>query len=50
MRRRDEFITVINTFKIVSPTITDEQRIGLPRQIVQCAIAEGNWPSTVLTA
>ena len=35
MRRRDEFITVINTFKTVSPTITDEQRIGLLRQAVQ---------------
>ena len=34
MRRRDEFITVINTFKTVSPTITDEQRIGLLRQAV----------------
>ena len=35
MSRRDEFITVINTFKTVSPTITDEQRIGLLRQAVQ---------------
>ena len=35
MGRRDEFITVINTFKTVSPTITDEQRIGLLRQAVQ---------------
>ena len=35
MSRRDELITVITTFKTVSPTITDEQRIGLLRQAVQ---------------
>ena len=35
MRRREEFITFISAFKAVSPTITDEQRIGLLRQAGQ---------------
>ena len=35
MSKREEFITFINTLKTVSPTITDEQRIGLLRQAGQ---------------
>ena len=35
MSKRDEFITLIKTLKTVSPTITDEQRIGLLRQASQ---------------
>ncbi len=35
MLGREEFITFINTLKTVSPTITDEQRIGLLRQASQ---------------
>lgn len=35
MPKREEFITFINTLKTVSPTITDEQRIGLLRQARQ---------------
>ncbi len=50
MSRRDEFITVINTFKTVSPTITDEQRIGLLRQAVQNYELSIEEASEVLTA
>lgn len=35
MLKRDEYITFINEFKTVSPTITDEQRKGLLRRAVQ---------------
>ena len=35
MRERDAFITFINEFKTVSPTITDQQRIGLLQRAVQ---------------
>ena len=35
MSRHEEFIAFINALKSVSPTITDEQRIGLLRQAVQ---------------
>ena len=35
MPKREEFIAFINTLKTVSPTITDEQRIGLLRQASQ---------------
>ena len=35
MRERDTFITFINEFKTVSPTITDQQRIGLLQRAVQ---------------
>ena len=35
MSKREEFIAFINTLKTVSPTITDEQRIGLLRQAGQ---------------
>ena len=35
MSKRDEFITVIRTLRAASPTITDEQRIGLLRQASQ---------------
>lgn len=35
MSKREEFIAFINAFKAVSPTITDEQRIGLLRQAGQ---------------
>ena len=35
MSKRDEFITVVNTFKAASQTINKEQRIGLLRQAVQ---------------
>ncbi len=35
MSKRDEFIELLNTFKNVSPTITDIQRRGLLRQAVQ---------------
>ena len=50
MSRRDEFITVINTFKTVSPTITDEQRIGLLRQAVQNYGLSTEEASEVLSA
>ncbi len=32
MPKSDEFITLINTLKAISPTISDEQRVGLLRQ------------------
>ncbi|RKU24994.1 hypothetical protein C6499_15805 [Candidatus Poribacteria bacterium] len=35
MSKREEFTAFINTLKAVSPTITDEQRIGLLRQAGQ---------------
>ncbi len=35
MSKREEFITVINTLKTLSQTITDEQRKGLLQQAVQ---------------
>lgn len=35
MSKHDEFISVVNTLKSASPTITAEQRIGLLRQAVQ---------------
>ncbi len=35
MSKREEFIEVINTFKTVSPSITDIQRRGLLKQAVQ---------------
>ena len=35
MSKREEFIEVINTFKTVSPNITDGQRRGLLKQAVQ---------------
>ena len=35
MHERDAFITFINEFKKVSPTITDQQRIGLLQRAVQ---------------
>ncbi len=35
MSKHEEFITFINALKAVSPTITDEQRIGLLRQAGQ---------------
>lgn len=35
MSKRNEFITFLNTLKAVSPTITDEQRVGLLRQAVK---------------
>ena len=35
MSNRDEFIDLINEFKTVSPTISDEQRKGLLRRAVQ---------------
>ena len=35
MSKREEFIEVVNTFKIVSHSITDTQRRGLLRQAVQ---------------
>ncbi|RKU29333.1 hypothetical protein C6497_06425 [Candidatus Poribacteria bacterium] len=35
MREYEEFINVINTLKVLSPIITDAQRIGLLRQGVQ---------------
>ena len=35
MRERDEFVELINTFKTVSPSITDVQRRGLLKQAVQ---------------
>ncbi|MCG9126514.1 formylglycine-generating enzyme family protein [Candidatus Poribacteria bacterium] len=35
MREYDEFLTVINTLKSLSPVITEEQRIGLIRQGIQ---------------
>lgn len=35
MSKRDEFIELLNTFKNVSPTITDTQRRGLLKQAVQ---------------
>ena len=35
MSKRDEYITFINEFKTVSPTISDEQRKGLLRRAVQ---------------
>ena len=35
MSKREEFIEVVNTFKTVSPSITDVQRRGLLSQAVQ---------------
>ncbi len=35
MSKREDFIQVINTFKTVSPSITDVQRLGLLKQAVQ---------------
>ena len=35
MSTHDEFVTVVNTLKAASPTISAEQRIGLLRQAVQ---------------
>ena len=35
MSKHDEFVTVVNTLKAASPTISAEQRIGLLRQAVQ---------------
>ncbi len=35
MSKREEYITLINEFKTVSPTISDEQRKGLLRRAVQ---------------
>ncbi len=35
MSKRNEYITLINEFKTVSPTISDEQRKGLLRRAVQ---------------
>lgn len=35
MSKRDEYITLINELKSISPTITDEQRKGLLRRAVQ---------------
>ena len=35
MREYEEFINVINTLKVLSPIITEAQRIGLLRQGVQ---------------
>lgn len=35
MSKRNEFITFLDTLKAVSPTITDEQRVGLLRQAVK---------------
>ena len=35
MSKRDEYITFINEFKRVSPTITEEQRKGLLRRAIQ---------------
>ena len=34
MSKRDEFVTVVNTLKAASPTITAQQRIGLLQQAV----------------
>ena len=35
MSKRDEYIALINEFKTVSPTISDDQRKGLLRRAVQ---------------
>ena len=35
MSKHDEFVTVVNTLKAASPTISTEQRVGLLREAVQ---------------
>ena len=50
MSKHDEFVTVVNTLKAASPTITTEQRLGLLRQAVQQYALSVDEASKILDA
>ena len=50
MATRDEFVTIVDTLKSASPTISPEQRVGLLRQAVQQHGLTANEASEILDA